>query len=171
MAGLASAADHDTVKNSGGCVALAGVLLALSLAACGGDSAAPGTAGESARSLSTPTSSTSSANGAPVGGPAPEELQGTWLLVSKKNAEKGLQFIISEHHYRVPRRFAHGDLVVDGNEIAFFNAAICGLTLPEGVGHYRWTIEGELLRFEPIGEEPCGGRGDILEDATYKRIR
>jgi hypothetical protein len=29
---------------------------------------------------------------------------------------------------------------------------------------------GERLHFELIGEEPCGGRGDILEDATYERV-
>jgi hypothetical protein len=70
----------------------------------------------------------------------------------------------------VPLRLAHGDLVVNGNEIAFFNAPICGLTLPDGVGRYRWTVKGKTLHFELIGQEPCGGRGDILEDATYERI-
>jgi hypothetical protein len=68
-------------------------------------------------------------------------------------------------------RFAHGDLVVKGSQIAFFNAAICGLQLPDGVGRYRWAVEGGRLHFDLIGEEPCGGRGGILEDATYKRIR
>jgi hypothetical protein len=50
------------------------------------------------------------------------------------------------------------------------NAAICGLQLPEGIGKYRWENRGERLHFELIGEEPCGGRGDILEDATYERV-
>jgi hypothetical protein len=103
-----------------------------------------------------------------VGGPAPPELQGTWKLSG--SPEKGLLFVISERHYRVPTHLAHGDLAVEGDKIAFFNAAICGLTLPEGVGRYRWAVKRNSLRFEPLGEEPCGGRGDILANATYERI-
>ena len=142
-------------------VALAGLLLATMLGACGGG---PSTSGETTAPAPTTTRS-----GVPPGGPAPPELQGTWKLVSH-TAEKGLLFVISEEHYRVPTRFAHGDLAVEENEIAFFNAAICGLTLPDGVGHYRWAVKGESLRFEPIGEDPCGGRGDILANQTYKRV-
>jgi hypothetical protein len=29
---------------------------------------------------------------------------------------------------------------------------------------------GERLHFKLIGEEPCGGCSDILEDATYERV-
>jgi len=64
---------------------------------------------------------------------------------------------------------AHGDLAVDGDEIAFFNAAICGLTLPNGVGRYRWKVEDRKLHFHVIGKEPCGGRSDILDDSTYTK--
>jgi hypothetical protein len=84
--------------------------------------------------------------------------------------EEGLLFVISEQHYRVPTHLAHGDLAVEGNEIAFFNAAICGLTLPDGVGRYRWKVEGKELRFRLIGKEPCGGRGDILDGSTYTKV-
>jgi hypothetical protein len=149
------------VKRANWHVALVGLLLATVLAACGGSSS---TAGET-----TAPAPTTAQSGVPPGGPAPPELQGTWKLVSD-SAEKGLLFVISEEHYRVPTHFAHGDLAVEGNEIAFFNAAICGLTLPDGVGHYRWAVKGESLRFEPIGEDPCGGRGDILGNETYKRV-
>jgi hypothetical protein len=116
-----------------------------------------------------PATSTAQAQ-SPSGGPAPAELQGTWKLVSGNDLEKGLQFVITDRHYRVPTRLAHGDLAVNGDEVAFFNAAICGLTLPEGVGKYRWTIEGERLHLESIGEDPCGGRADILDDVLYERI-
>jgi hypothetical protein len=160
MGGTASPAHHGGVRAFGDSVALLGALLAVSLGGCGGNSAATG-----------PTAAmTSTASGAPTGEAAPEELQGIWELVSKKNPEKGLRLVISESHYRVVQRLAHGDLVVNGNEIAFFNAAVCGLQLPDGVGHYRWTIEGERLHFDMVEEDPCGGRSTILEDATYKRI-
>src|SRR5512132_1968730 len=97
------------------------------LAGCGGSSSATGT------STSTTAAPTTTQSGVPAGGPAPPELQGTWKLVSD-SPEKGLLFVISEQHYRVPTHLAHGDLAVEGDEIAFFNAPICGLTLPDGVG-------------------------------------
>jgi hypothetical protein len=143
------------------CVTSVTLALATAIAGCGSSSSATGT---------TPaTAPTTTKSGVPAGGPAPGELQGTWKLVSK-SPEKGLLFVISEQHYRVPTRLAHGDLAVDGGEIAFFNASLCGLTLPDGVGRYRWIIKGKSLRFEPLGEEPCGGRADILANTTYERV-
>ncbi len=135
--------------------------VATMLAGCGGSSSATGT--------STAAAPTTPQSGVPAGGPAPAELQGVWKLVSK-NPDKGLLFVISEQHYSVPTRFAHGDLAVEGDEIAFFNAAICGLTLPDGVGRYRWKVEHKKLRFSLIGKEPCGGRSDILDDSTYTKV-
>ena len=170
MAETACAADHGLVKASGGYIALVSVLFALSVAGCGGESTAAGTTSASTTAPTASASSTSSTDGRPPGDAAPAKLQGTWKLVSRDSLEKGLLFVISERHYRVPMHLAHGDLAVSGNEIAFFNAAICGLTLPEGVGRYRWTVKGNTLRFEQIGKEPCGGRGDILDGAVYKRI-
>jgi hypothetical protein len=141
-------------------IAVASVVVASVQAGCGGDSGATSPA-------AAPT--TIARSGAPTGDPAPMELQGTWKLVSD-NPDHGLLFVISDTHYRVPTRFAHGDLVVDGDEIAFFNAAICGLQLPDGVGRYRWSVHGRQLHLEPVDEDPCGGRSDILENATYRRV-
>ena len=59
--------------------------------------------------------------------------------------------------------------MVKGNEIDFFNAAVCGLYLPEGVGRYRWRIKGRTLQLDVIGKDLCGGRVSGL-DATFKRI-
>jgi hypothetical protein len=67
-------------------------------------------------------------------------------------------------------RLAHGDLVVNGEKVAFFNAQICGLALPDGVGRYRWTVKGSRLRFTPVDDDPCGGRAAILADETYERV-
>jgi hypothetical protein len=144
-------------------LALVGLLVVTILAACGGSSSATGT------TTSTATATATTQSGVPAGGPAPPELQGTWKLVSD-GPNNGLLFVISEQHYRVPTRLAHGDLAVDGDQIAFFNAAICGLTLPDGVGRYRWKVEGKKLHFQVIGQEPCGGRGDILDDSTYTKL-
>jgi hypothetical protein len=65
-------------------------------------------------------------------------------------------------------RFAHGDLVVNGDEVAFFNAQICGLALPNGVGQYPLTVQGSRLHFTPVGDDPCG-RAAFL--ARYVRAR
>jgi hypothetical protein len=117
-----------------------------------------------------PSATSTLASGAPAGGDAPAQLIGTWRLASRDSPERGLLFIISQSHYRVPNRFASGDLAVDGDEIAFFNATLCGLTLPDGVGRYKWNVEGDTLRFQPVGEEPCGGRKDILAGTVYHRV-
>jgi hypothetical protein len=144
----------------------AALLLGGALAACGGS-------GSSSHTSAPQLGSTGAATAPPqppAGEDAPIELQGTWRLVSKDSPEAGLLFIISDSHYWVPGRFASGNLVVHGSEIAFFNAAIYGLTLPDGVGRYRSTIKGDRLRFEPIEEDPCGGRSVILAGTSYERV-
>jgi hypothetical protein len=138
-------------------------LACLTLAACGGGSQSGETIQAATAATTTPASS------APAGGPAPAKLQGTWRLVSK-GPEKGLRIVITDRHYRVVERLAHGDLVVNGDEIAFFNAQICGLQLPDGVGRYRWALRGRRLHFTLAGDEPCGGRAAVLADATYERL-
>lgn len=170
MAGTALATNHCGVRASGGYIASVGVLLALSIASCGGESSATGTTAASTSPPAATGASTAGSSGAPTGGTAPTELQGTWKLVSGNALEKGTLFVIGDRHYRVPTHLAHGDLAVNGNQIAFFNAAICGLTLPEGIGRYHWTVKGGALHFQVIGEEPCGGRADILDGTTYERI-
>jgi hypothetical protein len=42
--------------------------------------------------------------------------------------------------------------------------------LPDRVDRNRWTLEGRRLQFTLLGEKPCGGRADILADATYERV-
>jgi hypothetical protein len=166
MAETRAASDHGPVQPLSAHIAVVGAALALASAGCGGKSVAAETSPTT--SGAGPTASTGGPAGGPGGEAAPAKLQGTWRLVSK-SPEQGLIFVITDRHYRVPTRLAHGDLVVDGDEIQFFNAAICGLTLPEGVGRYRWTVKGDRLHFEAIGKEPCGGRADILANATYER--
>ena len=60
--------------------------------------------------------------------------------------------------------------MVDGEEVAFFNAQMCGLALPDGVGRYRWAVKGSRLHFTAIDDDPCGGRAAILDDETYERV-
>jgi hypothetical protein len=65
---------------------------------------------------------------------------------------------------------AQGRIVVNGDEIAFFNsnAPSCPLRLPEGVGRYRWRLTGDKLHLTEIGNDPCV-RATHLAGATYLR--
>ncbi|MEP7022568.1 MAG: hypothetical protein ABJB47_01890, partial [Actinomycetota bacterium] len=50
---------------------------------------------------------------------------------------------------------ASGEIVVNGNEIDFFNVPQCQLFLPKGVGRYRWHLHGATLHFTPLNSDPC----------------
>jgi hypothetical protein len=63
-----------------------------------------------------------------------------------------------------------GQIVVRGDEIDFFGSAHCGLSLPEGVGRYRWKISGDRLRLDAIGKDACGGRASVLTNGAFNRV-
>jgi len=52
--------------------------------------------------------------------------------------------------------------------VDFYNEDLCDLAFPEGVGRYRWIVNGELLHLDPIERDPCATRGGVLDDATYR---
>ena len=52
---------------------------------------------------------------------------------------------------------------MEGDELVFSNSNLC-----DGVGRYRWTLDGETLTLERL-EEACSGRAPVLEGATYAR--
>jgi hypothetical protein len=63
-----------------------------------------------------------------------------------------------------------GDIVVDGDEIAFFNSngPSCPPDPPD-VGRYRWRVTGEKLHLRAIGEDPFSGRTSVLANRTFVR--
>jgi hypothetical protein len=126
-------------------------VLCLVLMSCARESGSEATSQPATEATSTRASS------GPTGDTAPAELQGTWKLVSN-NPYRGLVVVITDSHYRVVERFAHGDLAVNGDEVAFFNAQICGLALPDGVGRYRWTVKGSRLISRPWATIRAGER-------------
>ena len=151
-------------------LAVIGVLAATVLSGCGG-SESPETVAGSEPTTSESQAGSSTARETLPGDPAPTELQGTWRLVSGSEELGPIRLVISERRAHVSRGGAssQGDLVVNGSEIAFFNSAVCGLMLPEGVGRYRWRVNGKMLHLEPIGKDPCGLRVTVFADATYER--
>jgi hypothetical protein len=64
---------------------------------------------------------------------------------------------------------ANGSIVVNGDEIDFFNAARCGLSLPDGVGRYRWSLKNGTLHFTPIAKDPCSTRDFHFADQDFAK--
>ena len=87
---------------------------------------------------------------------------------------------------------SNGNVVVNGNEIAFFNGSGCAgdafmilstspglgslrspnngcpISLPGGVGRYSWTVSGTEAHFEALSPDPCG-RSDLLAGVTWTK--
>lgn len=95
--------------------------------------------------------STSPTPAPPPGGPAPAELQGQWVDTSG-----GGRLVIRPDSWVWGG--ARGELVVLGDEIDLYNGRTCGIRLPGGVGRYRWSISGGLLRFDQLAPDPCTDR-------------
>ena len=60
-----------------------------------------------------------------------------------------------------------GDVVVNRTEMDFFNADVCGLRLPDGVGRYTWTLTDGALHFAPRGQDPCPRGQYWFDERTY----
>jgi hypothetical protein len=97
----------------------------------------------------------------------PAELQGTWF-VSTATAADPVRLYLRESSYLVSRGGSHsGDVEAEGDVLTF--TSVCGGSNVEGTGRYRWTLEGDTLHLDLIGNDECGGRSAVLEDATYER--
>jgi hypothetical protein len=138
-----------------------GMLAVMALAACGGSGSQPSeTAATGATSQTGPAATTAAPEH-----PLPVELQGTWFL-STATATDPVRIYLRETSYAAPIG-RHGTVEAEGDVLTF--TAVCGGTAFEGVGRYRWTLEGDTLHLDMIGKDECGGRGSILDDATYER--
>lgn len=111
----------------------------------------------------TPPVVTSPTPAPPAGGPAPAELQGQWVHATGASGQR--LFIRPDQVVWGGTRI---ELVVRGNEIDFYNGNACGIRLPGGVGRYRWSISGGLLRFEPLALDPCTDRPGVLAEPFRK---
>lgn len=112
----------------------------------------------------------------------PAELLGEWFLppaivvaVEGNSSCRMLRLTLTATTYRLTHDPACGGLtslgevVVNKTEIDFFNADVCGLELPEGVGRYRWTLDGGLLRFTAVNPDPCPRGAAWFDNRSYSR--
>jgi hypothetical protein len=63
-----------------------------------------------------------------------------------------------------------GNAIVNGSEIDFWEAGICGIPLPAGLGRYIWSLTGGWLRFTALNQDPCP-RLAFLDGQTFNRVR
>jgi hypothetical protein len=135
--------------------------------------------GQSTSSSTVPTPSLASsptpAASPPPGGPVPAQLLGDWFLppaavlahsMSCPSNPTGANCFIKLTFTATTYQLAfkgigggpsgQGDVVVNNDEIDFFNGVHCGLQLPDGVGRYTWTLTRGVLQFAPLNMDPCG---------------
>ena len=96
-----------------------------------------------------PTPSDQPSPGWPRGGPVPHELTGKWAF-------KDFCLILVGYTYDFGA--GSGNVVVNGSELDFFNGAVCGKQLPDGVGRWEWAVNGNTLTVSQSGADPCGRR-------------
>jgi hypothetical protein len=155
---------------SGAILAGVGITLSLLATACGQPS--------STASVTTP----SVANSRPQGGPVPASLLGDWFLppaivaaVEGDSSCRLLRLTLTATNYRLTHDPAcggltsTGEVVVNKTEIDFFNADVCGLKLPDGVGRYGWTLTSGLLHFSALNPDPCPRGAAWFDNRSYGR--
>ncbi len=141
------------------------------LVACGRSTSPSPSAPGTAAAVATTSATASRSASHPPGGPAPAKLIGRWSRVVTADGSSAV-VTFAANRFRVADRLGggHGEIVVNGNEIDFFNVQECGLFLPEGVGRYRWILRGTTLHFVPLNKDPCPVRDDHFADQDFTKI-
>lgn len=105
----------------------------------------------------------------PAGGPAPAALIGQWVPTTDPRTIGGAPQRLVIRATSWIDGAVHGDLVVNGDEIDFYNSDYCHLRLPDGVGRYRWSITADLLTLTLLAPDPCRpGGGGMTADPFRK---
>jgi hypothetical protein len=83
----------------------------------------------------------------PPGGAVPAELAGRWGATD---------FCLGLTGYAYDFGAGRGNVVVNGTEIDFFNGVQCQKPLPDGVGRWKWAVNGNTLTLSRLAGDPCG---------------
>jgi hypothetical protein len=137
------------------------VVSALAFTACGGQAASPIPSAKLPASAAAPSP--------PRGGPVPARLLGDWFLSNSHCPLIQLTLSATIYHLAHCGDSSSGAVVVNNTEIDFFNADLCGLQLPDGVGRYMWTLTDGVLHLTPLNQDPCPRGAYWLADQSYKR--
>jgi hypothetical protein len=106
----------------------------------------------------------------PPGGPVPSQLAGDWLeQVSYPTHAAELFLDGTNFEILFDGTDNVGMVVVNGNEIDFFNGYRCSILLPGGVGRYQWSVQAGTLHLTAITPDPCSGRSDALKNQSYTK--
>jgi hypothetical protein len=130
------------------------------LVGCGGGDTAEPSSNSTAEGTATVSGTTTSAGAdAP-----PPELQGVWHAERSGDRVdlniRGTLYFINHGAFG-----ASGTASVEGEIIRFESGSVC-----DGVGTYRWTIEGDTLTFAVTeAGEPCDGRLEAFDGVRYER--
>jgi len=139
------------------------LLVAVILAGCGGGTPTSSTPTIApAVSSSAPPSASVAAAPWPSGDPVPQEIAGLWYLGTSI-----FMMRLSGNTYVLTQ--TSGNVVVNANEIVFFNGTGCNMPLPSGLGRYSWTRSGSSLHLVRIAD-PCP-RAELLSDSTWSRTK
>ena len=105
---------------------------------------------------------------APRGGPVPSQLDGAWQQVT----DPTVVLILSGTNYSTagPGGSGVGNLVVNGSEIDFYNGSVCYISLPGGIGKYRWTISAGVLTLTPLNSDPCPRASYWADPKGWQRL-
>ncbi|HEY8863630.1 MAG TPA: hypothetical protein VIO37_05615 [Candidatus Dormibacteraeota bacterium] len=137
------------------------LLVVLGLSGCGGQATPTAQSSPSPSPLPTvaagacasaPASTSAPATpapGWPTGGAVSAELAGSWALGD---------FCLRLRGYTYDFGAGKGNVVVNGTEIEFFNGEACGKVLPDGVGRWKWAVDGNTLSLSLLAGDPCGRR-------------
>ena len=137
--------------------------------------------GQSSSSAQAPVQSAGSSP--PPGGPVPTQLLGDWFLppatvstIMGNDSCRLLKLTLTVTSYHLTHTdnpacgtSSAGDVVVNKTEMDFFNADVCGLKLPDGVGRYQWAFTGGVLHFTPLNQDPCPRGQYWLANRNYTR--
>ena len=144
------------------------ILAAAAVVACGAGAKSAATksgtsaTARAAAAVPTPTAAP------PTGDQAPSLLIGSWYQVASSTTV--LTLTATRYILRDTAEQGNGDIVVNGQEIDFFSGTLCSLALPQGVGRYRWTLQGVHLHLAPLNTDPCGRIGLLTNQTFTKRL-
>jgi hypothetical protein len=132
---------------------------AIALVTCGCDSSSPSANGGSTASAPT------TASAEPL---VPAVLQGSWRLVPTSAGRVTLVVRETEFSLWGPEHRLTAGLLGDDEVLEFFPTDLTDCE-SEDLARYRWTLEGDILSFTLMGEDPCRSRKRVLAGSTFER--